>query len=69
MLALGPHPARPHVDADRGGHRPQRHARASDEGFALHSLTAEPLDLGHARGMRGSGWDADLDEVRAARTG
>ena len=37
--------------------------------FALHSLAAEPLDLDHARGMRGSGWDADLDELRAARTG
>ena len=37
--------------------------------FALHSLAAEPLDLDHARRMRGSGWDADLDELRAARTG
>jgi Arc/MetJ family transcription regulator len=37
--------------------------------FALHSLAAEPLDLDQARGMRGSGWDADLDELRAARTG
>ena len=37
--------------------------------FALRSLSAEPLDLDHARGMRGSGWDADLDELRATRTG
>jgi Arc/MetJ family transcription regulator len=37
--------------------------------FALRSLSAEPLDLQQARGMRGSGWDADLDELRATRTG
>ena len=37
--------------------------------FALRSLSVEPLDLDHARRMRGSGWDAELDELRATRTG
>jgi Arc/MetJ family transcription regulator len=35
--------------------------------FALRTLAAEPLSLEEARGMRGSGWDADLDEMRAGR--
>lgn len=34
--------------------------------LALRRLVAEPLSLDEARGMRGSGWDADLDEVRQA---
>ncbi len=37
--------------------------------FALRSLAAEPLDLDAARRLRGSGWDGDLDEMRAGRTG
>ncbi len=35
--------------------------------FALRTLAAEPLDLDAARRLRGSGWDGDLDELRAAR--
>jgi Arc/MetJ family transcription regulator len=35
--------------------------------FALRTLAAEPLSLEEARGMRGSGWDADLDEMRQSR--
>jgi Arc/MetJ family transcription regulator len=35
--------------------------------FALRTLAAEPLSLEEARGMRGSGWDADLDEMRESR--
>ena len=35
--------------------------------FALHSLATEPLDLDGARTMRGSGWNADLDELRGTR--
>jgi Arc/MetJ family transcription regulator len=35
--------------------------------FALRTLAAEPLSLEEARGMRGSGWDAELDEMRQSR--
>ena len=35
--------------------------------FALRQLAAEPLDLAAARAMRGSGWEGDLDEMRAGR--
>ena len=33
--------------------------------LALRRLVAEPLSLEEAREMRGSGWHADLDEVRS----
>ena len=36
--------------------------------FALRTLAAEPLDVEAARGMRGSGWDGDLEELRTDRT-
>jgi Arc/MetJ family transcription regulator len=35
--------------------------------LALRRLASEPLDLDAARRMRGSGWDGDLDEMRATR--
>ena len=35
--------------------------------LALRSLAGEPLTLDAARALRGSGWDADLDELRASR--
>ena len=35
--------------------------------FALRALAAEPLDVDAARRLRGSGWDGDLEEMRAAR--
>ena len=35
--------------------------------FALRAMAAEPLGLDAARRMRGSGWDGDLDEMRASR--
>jgi Arc/MetJ family transcription regulator len=37
--------------------------------FALRCLAAEPLDLDSARALRGSGWDGDLDHMRASRGG
>jgi Arc/MetJ family transcription regulator len=37
--------------------------------FALRSIAGEPLRLDQARQLRGSGWDGDLDEMRAGRTG
>ena len=36
--------------------------------FALRTLAAEPLDLGGARALRGSGWEGDLEEMRAGRS-
>ena len=37
--------------------------------LALRRLAAEPLGLDDARRLRGSGWDGDLDEMRASRAG
>ncbi|MCC6433799.1 MAG: type II toxin-antitoxin system VapB family antitoxin [Acidimicrobiales bacterium] len=37
--------------------------------LALRRLAAEPLDVDEARRLRGSGWDGDLDEMRASRAG
>lgn len=37
--------------------------------FALRTLAAEPLGLEEARNLRGSGWDADLEQMRAGRVG
>ena len=36
---------------------------------ALRTLAAEPLDLESARSLRGSGWDGDLEDLRAGRGG
>ena len=35
--------------------------------FALRTVAAEALDLDDARRLRGSGWEGDLDELRATR--
>lgn len=35
--------------------------------FALQTLAAEPLSVGEARRLRGSGWEGDLDEMRQSR--
>lgn len=35
--------------------------------FALRTLAGEPLSLEKARQLRGSGWDGDLEEMRATR--
>jgi Arc/MetJ family transcription regulator len=35
--------------------------------FALRTLAVEALDLDEARGLRGSGWEGDLDDLRTAR--
>lgn len=35
--------------------------------FALRALAAEPLSVEDARRLRGSGWDGDLDDLRASR--
>ncbi len=35
--------------------------------LALRTLAAEALDLTAARSLRGSGWDADLEQLRTSR--
>ncbi len=35
--------------------------------FALRSLAAEPLNTDDARRLRGSGWQGDLEDMRAGR--
>lgn len=35
--------------------------------LALRRLAVEPAELDEARAMRGSGWEGDLDELRADR--
>ena len=37
--------------------------------LALRRLAGEPLSVEDARALRGSGWVADLDEVRTSRVG
>lgn len=37
--------------------------------LALRTLAAEPLALDAARRMRGSGWEGDLEDMRASRAG
>jgi Arc/MetJ family transcription regulator len=35
--------------------------------FALRHLALTPLSVNEARALRGSGWEGDLDEMRAGR--
>ena len=35
--------------------------------FALRQLASEAVSVDGARALRGSGWEGDLDELRAAR--
>ena len=37
--------------------------------FALRTVAAEVLNVADAHRLRGSGWDGDLDEMRAGRDG
>jgi Arc/MetJ family transcription regulator len=37
--------------------------------FALRTLAAEPLTADEARRLRGSGWEGNLDDMRASRAG
>lgn len=36
--------------------------------YALRLVAAEALELDDARALRGSGWEGDLDQMRAGRT-
>ncbi len=37
--------------------------------FALRTVAGEPLSLAKARRLRGSGWNADLEDLRGSRAG
>ena len=36
--------------------------------LALRHLAAEPMSLDEARSLRGTGWEGDLEEMRASRS-
>lgn len=58
------------IDDELCRHVMQRyHLRTKREAvdLALRLAAGEPLGLDEARSMRGSGWDGDLDEMRASR--
>src|SRR5579875_1993542 len=65
--------ARTNIDVDDRACRvvmARYHLRTKREAvnFALRTLAAEPLSAEEARGLRGSGWEGNLDEMRAGRT-
>ncbi len=65
--------ARTNIDIDEDACRVvmQRYHMTSKReavNYALRTLAAEPLSLDEARALRGSGWEGDLDEMRAGRT-
>lgn len=37
--------------------------------FALRTVASEPLGLKEARSLRGSGWEGNLEDMRAGRAG
>ena len=43
------------------------HTKRDAVNYALRLVAAEALDLGDARALRGSGWEGDLDTLRAGR--
>lgn len=66
--------ARTNIDIDEDAVRKvmdRYHLRTKRDAvnFALRSVAAEPLGLERARGMRGSGWEGDLDDMRGTPSG
>jgi Arc/MetJ family transcription regulator len=62
--------ARPNIDIDDAAcavvmKRYHLTTKRAAVNFALRALATEPFDLDEARGMRGSGWDGDLADLRA----
>ncbi len=57
-----PHTAKDMDDRARAEAMSRRRSGAKRDADAV-----EPLSLDEARRMRGSGWEGDLDEMRAAR--
>ena len=67
-----PHMARTNVDIDDRAcaevmQRYRLPTKREAINFALKTLAAEPASLEEARGMRGSGWEGDLDSMRSCR--
>ncbi len=48
-------------------HRYRLATKSDAVNYALRALAQEALSVEDARGPRGSGWDGDLDEIRAGR--
>ncbi len=66
--------ARTNIDIDDGAcdavmRRYQLTTKRDAVNFALRTVASEALDLDKARRLRGSGWEGDLDELRATRAG
>lgn len=45
------------------------HTKREAVNFALRTVAGEAFDAEQARALRGSGWDGELDEMRASRAG
>jgi Arc/MetJ family transcription regulator len=63
--------ARTNIDIDEAACRRvmERYHLASKRdavNLALRLLASEPLELADARRLRGSGWEGDLDQLRAS---
>lgn len=64
--------ARTNIDIDEAAcrvvmRRYQLTSKREAVNYALKTLAAESLSLDEARRLRGSGWDGDLEEMRASR--
>ena len=64
--------ARTNIDIDEEAvevimRRYQLRTKRDAVNFALRTVAAEALSLDEARALRGSGWDGDLEEMRASR--
>ena len=64
--------ARTNIDIDEAAcalvmRRYHLNSKRAAVNFALRSLAAEPMDIDAARGIRGSGWEGDLDEPGTSR--
>jgi Arc/MetJ family transcription regulator len=64
--------ARTNIDIDETACRAVMHryglaTKREAVNFALRTLAAEPLSVGEARCLRGSGWEGDLDDMRQSR--
>lgn len=64
--------ARTNIDIDEDAcrivmERFQLRSKRDAVNFALHSVAGEALSVEQARALKGSGWEGDLDEMRAHR--
>lgn len=65
--------ARTNIDIDEEAcaeimRRYQLETKREAVNFALRTVAAEPLSLDEARGLKGSGWDGDLDAMRGPKS-